>query len=500
MERIKPYVYDPSQQIRKDLGDAATSVEQGFQNILDKKKQEYDFVNKVYEDAELLKKDLNLHNYELITKRSNDLIKETASVIKEKGKIDFTKLGELKNKVREIADAKKNSELSVQAVGDITKMVQANAANMRNPIDTLTKMMAKLRDEKYLFSPRNMYETAMEDYKNGLDYTKIIQDKLLELQKKGVPVQGQFDAPDGSLIEYKGVVPFGFKFDEGSKKLVPDVRVDEKTGQTINPIEGIQNSIDPELWEGYMKQTVGFGQMLNPNPSDYATDLINSTLGGSVSYSVKKDALTRNTERVEFGIKQQDFESKAYKNTPEYREWEKSIEDQKVRNSTISANASAQNAAIANQRFGLSLKQYKLDMADKGYVEQPDGSLVYNPKNDKRGDSSGDPSGLAMNSDTSVFIKKKFDNKNIKAVLGNSDGSLTLLNESGNGKTVVKGKDINRFLNQLTEKERTSVNKILRSVSGSNQQVQQGGTQNAAPPPSSVNVSRFFPEPDNQPE
>jgi hypothetical protein len=361
-------------------------------------------------------------------------------------------------------------------------------------------MMAKLKDEKYLFSPRNMYETAMEDYKDGLDYTKIIQDKLLELQKKGVPVQGQFDAPDGSLVEYKGVVPFGFKFDEGSKKLVPDVRVDEKTGQTINPIEGIQNSIDPELWEGYMKQTVGFGQMLNPNPSDYATDLINSTLGGSVSYSVKKDALTRNTERVELGIKQQDFESKAYKNSPEYREWEKSIEDQKVRNSTISANASAQNAATANQRFGLSLKQYKLDMADKGYIEQPDGSLVYNPKNDKRGDSSGDPSGLAMNSDTSVFIKKKFDNKNIKAVLGNSDGSLSLLNETGNGRTILKGNEINRFLNQLTEKERTSVNKILRSVSGSNQPVQQGGTQGATPPPSSVNVSRFFPEPDNQPE
>jgi len=40
---MNPYIYDPSQQIRKDLGNAAMSVEKGFQNVLDKKKQDYDY-------------------------------------------------------------------------------------------------------------------------------------------------------------------------------------------------------------------------------------------------------------------------------------------------------------------------------------------------------------------------------------------------------------------------------------------------------------------------
>ena len=37
MPQNRPYLYDPSQQIRKDLGSAADSVAQGFQNVLDSK-------------------------------------------------------------------------------------------------------------------------------------------------------------------------------------------------------------------------------------------------------------------------------------------------------------------------------------------------------------------------------------------------------------------------------------------------------------------------------
>jgi hypothetical protein len=438
-------VYDPSQQIRKDLDNAAMTVEQGFQNVLDKKKQEYDFVNKVYQDAELMKKDLNLHNYELITKRSNDLIKETASVIKEKGKVDFTKLGELKNKVREIADAKKNSELSVQAFGDITKMVQANAANMRNPIETVTKMMAKLKDEKYLFSPRNMYETAMEDYKDGLDYAKIIRDKLFELQKKGVPVQGQFDAPDGSLIEYKGIVPFGFKFDDKSKKLVPDVRVDEQTGQPINPIEQITNSIDPELWQGYMKQVVGFGQMLNPNPSDYAADLIDSTLGGSISYVTKKDALARQNERLTVGVKAQTLEEKMRKSSPEElaKEAEKEAFDRQYKEKGMQ---------LREQSLGISQKRLGLAQEDSQFKRQ------------EKQNNPTKPGIIKLSSPNSFYTKTNFNGKEIKAVGNSRKGGIELVPKSGGKSIILDNQDkINEFYNNVDKETRTAIDQIMTS-------------------------------------
>lgn len=354
MAQNRPYVYDPSQQIRKDLSNAAVSVEQGFQNVLDRKKQEYDFVNKVYQDAELMKKDLNIHNYELITKRSNDLIKETASAIKDKGKVDFKKLGELRQKVSSIADAKRNSDLSVQAYGEVIKLVQANAANMRNPIETVTKMMAKLKDENYLFSPRNMYEVAMEDYKDGLDYGKIIGEKLQELQKRGTPVQGQFDAKDGSLIEYKGIVPFGYRLNQETKQLEPDSKPDPQTGQMIDPLDQITNSIDPELWDGYMKQVVGYGQMLNPNKADFAKDFINSTLGGSISYTTKKDALARQNERLTVGVKTQDLEKKIRENSPEElaKEAEKELYDRQYKEKGLQLRQ--QSLGISQQRLGLA--------------------------------------------------------------------------------------------------------------------------------------------------
>jgi hypothetical protein len=447
MERIKPYVYDPSQQIRKDLGDAATSVEQGFQNILDKKKQEYDFVNKVYEDAELLKKDLNLHNYELITKRSNDLIKETASVIKEKGKIDFTKLGELKNKVREIADAKKNSELSVQAVGDITKMVQANAANMRNPIDTLTKMMAKLRDEKYLFSPRNMYETAMEDYKNGLDYTKIIQDKLLELQKKGVPVQGQFDAPDGSLIEYKGIVPFGYQINETTKKLEPKIEVDPKTGVTTNTLDEISRTIDPELWKGYMKQVVGFGQMLNPNSDDYAKDLINSTLGGSISYTVKEDALKRNTARTNAKLKEVQLDNALYEASPQQRALDRQKNELEI---------TYKKASIGNMAADNSLAQQRL--------QQDKAEFAYKKEQDAIGGVSTGKSGeIKLNTPNSFLSNTKYGDKEIKGVGNSQTKGIVLVPKSGKNIVLDTQDKINDYYNNVDKETRLAIDKIMSS-------------------------------------
>jgi len=373
--RSNAYIYDPSQQIRKDLGNAAMSVEQGFQNVLDKKKQEYDFVQKLNQDAELLKKDLNFYNSELITKRSNDLVKETASAIKEKGKVDFVKLGELRRKVAGIADAKRNSELAVQAFGEVAKMAQANAANMRNPIETITGMMSKLKDEKYLFSPKNMYDVAMEDYKNGLDYTKIIGDKLQELVKKGTPVMGQFDAPDGSLIEYKGVVPFGYKLDEKTKRPVPNVTTD-KDGNIIDPLDMIQNSISPELWEGYKKQVIGYGEMFNPNMSDHARDLINTTLSSTVSYSTKKDALTRQNEKLTVAVKSEDLEKKMRENSPEElaKKAEKELYDKQYKEKGLQLRQ--QSLGISQQRLGLAQEDSEFRRKDKGETSTGQGAPV----------------------------------------------------------------------------------------------------------------------------
>lgn len=446
MAQNRPYVYDPSQQIRKDLSNAAMTLEQGFQNVLDRKKQEYDFVNKVYQDTELMKKDLNIHNYELITKRSNDLIKETASAIKEKGKVDFKKLGELRQKVSSIADAKRNSELAVQALGEVAKMAQANAANMRNPVETITKMMSKLKDENYLFSPRNMYEVAMEDYKDGLDYSKIIGEKVQELQKRGTPVQGFYDEKDGSQIKYKGVVPFGFRLNPDTKKLEPADEIDPKTGVKTDKLGEIINTIDPELWNGYMKQTVGFGQMFNPNKDDFARDFINNALTGSISYETNKDAIQRGLEINKFQQSEEDLKTAQRKNTPEAIAAEE--EDRRL-------NIDYKKAQISNMAAdnALAQKNYLQRVKEFNYQVEQDKKTPNRNPGDIRFSKTGN----------SFFTDVKFGTKKIVAIKNSLKGGIEL--EDTNKKVIYLSTqpEIDAFYNTLKKETREAIDIMTSS-------------------------------------
>jgi len=363
MAQNRPYIYDPSQQIRKDLGNAADTVAQGFQNVLDKKKQDYEFVSKTYEDLELIKKDLNLYNNEIITKKSNALLEEAASSIKEKGKLDFSKLGEVKMKVKELADAKRNSDLSVKAADEVIRLMQQNASNMRDVTGTYSEIISSLKDEKNLFSPKNMYESAMTKYRDGLDYVKIGQNKLQDLIKNGNLVSTTYVNKRGDLVEAKGVVPKGFQFNKESGAVVPVIQKDQN-GNTVNPSEVIaRNLFTPEQLEGYKKQIIGAGVMFNDNPFDYISDFVNSSFSNAVGEKVIKPAETLQKERDQSLKAQEDIKKLQDYNSPENVELRRKQAEADIKRketqsqaSIISASAAAQNASTNSARLNAQIE------------------------------------------------------------------------------------------------------------------------------------------------
>jgi hypothetical protein len=308
--------------------------------------------------------------------------------------------------------------------------------------------MSKLKDEKYLFSPKNMYDVAMEDYKNGLDYTKIIGDKLNELVKRGTPVQGLYDAKDGSQIEYKGVVPFKFRMNPDTKQLEPKVEVDPKTGQVNDPLNEIVSSVDPELWKGYMKQIVGFGQMFNPDYTDHAKDFINSTLGGAVSYSVKEDALKRNTARINANLKEVQLGNELYKASPEQR---------KIENEKDLLDLNYKRASISNMSQDNSNAQQRLD--------QDKEEFKYKKEQDAKGKASGNFGGKRLNTGgNSYFTEVKYGTKDIKGVGSSTKGGIELIPKSG-GKNIHLDTDdkIEEFRANSTEADRKLIDEMMMS-------------------------------------
>lgn len=418
MNQQQPYIHNRGKEIRVDFAKANDGIAQGFQALIDDKQKSYDFIVKQNEDVELIKKDLNMYNNDVITRKSNELLKDTASVIKANGKVDFAKMGEIRRRTSELATAKRNSELSVKAADEVIKLMAQNAPNMKDVTGTYAKIMSSLKDESNLLSPKDAYAEAMKQYRDGIDYVKVVQGRINEQAKMGTQFQDAYYNKRGDLIKVKGVLPPGYIFDRETGKSVPNIQT-RQDGTKSNPLEDFSRSIlSPEEMEGYKKQIIGAGIMFDEDPINHISGFINGSFSNLVSLEIDKTSEEIANKVADTNVKIAKGADLAYKNTPEYRKWERGLAEQKVQNGTISASAASTQASIAMQKFGLSKEQYESDLIDNGYTRNADRSLTYDRARDNRlarSKAKGDGDGEVLYSDeekkTEESTKPKNDGK-----------------------------------------------------------------------------------------
>lgn len=310
MAQVKPYVYDPSQQIRKDLGNAATSVEQGFQNVLNKKKQDYELAKSQLDNIELLKKDLNKFDNEVITKRANELLEKSKSAIKDKGKLDFNTIGQVRAEIESIRDAKRNSALKAKAIEDATASTLKNAANMTDVQGTINQMNSLLRNPDILFSPKPIDTEIMGVYKKGLNMSKIINDKIDDyLESRAATNEFSYKNDRGDIIkaEYKqipGLVP--------TKEGYEIAEIKDDTGTKINPLKGIIRQILTPEEMALFKEQAGYANALESDPEKLLEPILMNRLNSSVKSKIgmfsediaRKESLTKATlKRIDLNDK-----------------------------------------------------------------------------------------------------------------------------------------------------------------------------------------------------
>lgn len=316
-QQQQPYIYNRGQAIRQDMGKAAQNIEQGFQNLIDYKKQGYDFAKKQYEDIELLKKDLNKFDSEIITKRANDLLSRAKDVIKRNGKIDFTTTTQLRDEIRSISDAKRNSALKAKTLEEANSLLFKNAADMTDVFATSKQMNDILLDPNKLFSPKDISSEVMDIYKKGVNMSKRINDKIdaylesrsgtgLDIYKteRGDTVQSQYKNIPG-FIPIKGkYIPDEKPLSDGSK---PDPYV-----TLINQI------LTPEEMQIFAEQA-GPANMF-ARPIDLLKPLFESKLNSSISSKVgmfaedvvRKQSLTTATlKRIDLNDKKFELQKEA---------------------------------------------------------------------------------------------------------------------------------------------------------------------------------------------
>jgi hypothetical protein len=334
MQQNRPFIYNPSQKIEKSFAKASDGLDEGFQNIIDYKQKEYEFAKKQYEDVELLKKDLNIFDNEVITKRANELLGKASSMIKKDGKIDYNNAGEIRREIEAIRDAKRNSAIKAKVIEEANSLVFKNAADMTDVFSTVNQINGILRDPNKLFSPKDISAEVMDVYKKGINMQKRISDKIddyLETRSGGMVNSWNSERGDVIQSEYKDIP--GFTAAKG--QYIPK-EMTAQDGSKIDPWNAlIQQVVSPEEMQLFAEQA-GTANMFDKNPMNLLKPLFESKINSSVKSKVgmfaedvaRKESLTKAT------LKRIDLNDKKFELQKEALEIRRALAD-----STISKNS-----------------------------------------------------------------------------------------------------------------------------------------------------------------
>ncbi len=450
MNQQQPYIHNRGQQIREDFSKANAGIAQGFQALIDDKQKSYDFIVKQNEDVELIKKDLNMYNNDVITKKSNDLLKDTASAIKANGKVDFAKMGEIRRKTAELATAKKNSELSVKAADEVIKLMAQNAPNMKDVTGTYAKIMGSLKDENNLLSPKNAYEEAMKQYRDGIDYIKVGQGRINEQLKMGTPIATSYVNSRGDLVEVKGVIPQGYEFDKTTGQVKPIERI-MSDGSKYNPSEAIAKGLfSPEEMEGYKKQIIGAGIMFDSSPINHLTGFINNSFSNVVGEKVIKSAETLQKELNQSEKAKQDAIKLQQYNSPEEVERRARAAEAKIISDQQRGQASLVSSQAAATNAATNVAEYNAKLAGGGF---------------KKDTETIKPSGLFSTTAPSGTIYTSFEVDKRDVEVGVTKKGNVFL-KGIDGKPIYDPQKVNKVLNKLPKEKSSALQSLINKQKG----------------------------------
>lgn len=347
------YVYDPSQQISQQFQQAGSSIGNIFTTLVAQKQRDYTLAENAFQNVEALKKNLNIFGQKNITDKSNALLKEASNAIFKEGKIDYGKLGEIRQKVSEINDLKQGYDLGAK---EFERMVQLGVANKDNLVSFekfYKDLSTKMADENLVKNPQDLQRQMTEVYTNNLDVNKLFTKSFLAinpLSKKSSTV----DVKDskGNIVKKVNLAyeaPNGISYDANGNKIVSP----ELADQFIANIK----QTSPELLDMMKKQAGVAGDMLSER------DLVNAYINRVPTSIVQKEE--KSAEELRIQKAQADMAEFKAKTAPE----EFAMEMAKGNAAIASSNAStgyynAMAQAQAGQRGSTGLYSDTLYDAD----------------------------------------------------------------------------------------------------------------------------------------
>jgi hypothetical protein len=214
------FVYNPAESIKQDFQQVGSTMGNIFAQVIQQQQRDYTLAENTFANIEALKKDLNIYGQKSITSKANALLGNASSAILSNGKLDYSKIGEIRQAVSDIKDLKTGYDLGAKEYERMLQIGVANKDNLTSFEGFYKDLSAKMSDENLVKNPRDLQAALADTYTKSLDATKMFGKTYLAAN----PYQPYFKEiidGKGNLIRVQGELPVGWTSDANGNPIPP---------------------------------------------------------------------------------------------------------------------------------------------------------------------------------------------------------------------------------------------------------------------------------------
>ncbi len=329
------YIYNPAESIKQGFQQTQAGLGNIFAQVIQQQQRDYTLAESAFQNIEALKKDVNIFGQKNITAKSNELLKQAGSAILKDGKLDYSKLGEIRQGISDIKDLKAGYDVGAK---EYERMLQLGIANKDNLVSFekfYKDLSAKMADENLVKNPQDLQRAMADTYANNLDDNKMFIKSYSSANPLEKTVKDIVDPKTGALMRVEGQVPKGWSIGADGK-VVPKAPITTVVnGQTVTMDYADQElarlqATDPDLL-ATMKKKAGFAGT-NMSDKDIVKFYIDNKVVAPVSATQVRSAKQIEAEGLQVDKLKFDVE-----NAPR----ELALKERQAQASINSSNASA---------------------------------------------------------------------------------------------------------------------------------------------------------------
>jgi hypothetical protein len=284
------YTYDPSQSIKQEFQQASSGIGNIFTQIIAQQQRDYSLAENTLNNVEALKKNIGIWGTKEVTDGANNLLGQVSSAINKNGKLDYSKLGQVRQEISNLADLKTGYDVFGK---QFDRLVQIGAANKENltSFESFYKNLVSLAADKKLIANPNDLATAMNNVLDDHINTAKMGVTAIKNNLAITPITGMYVDPKTKMeVTYNANVFDGVTVGADGKLIKPTDPVFYQ-----NLAAKIKAS-DPAAFDAQRKKLSKIGQADIPD-SDIAKSWFDSMPAGEIKpVSIKNERQVQTEE------------------------------------------------------------------------------------------------------------------------------------------------------------------------------------------------------------